>query len=179
MKVCRLALVVAMALATSALAKEQTFDLKKLRALRFEVASSTDLAGIGKDLKVVVMHLPLEEEFAKVLGPITRMFILEGERILFDSFEWDDVSDAVEPGPNTRTFFKLNWSVIKPSKSAKQAFLVITGVIPQQEPGEAIKTANRILVLRYSTETGFEDVVDATSARPAVISGTEIKIPLQ
>jgi hypothetical protein len=158
----------------------RAFDLKKMKALRFEVASTSELAGLGLDLKVVVMTQPLDNEAAaKKLGPVTRMFVLQGEQVVFDSFAWDEVSEAVEPGPTTRTFFDLKWSVVKPVKTAKTGFLVLTGAVPQQDPGEAIRTASRVLVMTYRAESGFEEVLDAISARPAVVTGTEVRIPIQ
>ena len=160
--------------------ERKLFDLKKLKELRFlryEMVSTTDLQGIGQGLKVVLMARAIPGGEGKGLAAISRLFVLEGERIEFDSFDWDDVSDSLEPGPNTKTFFDLKWSVVRASKTAR-ALLVLTGLAPQQEPGEPIRTASRTLVMSYRPDAGFDQVADVTSLKPAVIQGGELKVAL-
>ena len=56
--------------------------------------------------------------------------------------------------------------------------LVLTGLAPQQEPGEPIRTASRTLVMSYRPDAGFDQVADVTSLKPAVIQGGELKVAL-
>ena len=66
---------------------------------------------------------------------------------------------------------------VRASKTAR-GLLVLTGITPQQDPGEPVRTAPRTLVLSYRPDAGFDQVVDVTSVKPAVIQGGELKVAL-
>lgn len=152
------------------------FDLKGLNGRQYQIESRSDLQGIGEGLQVIVMRRATPEGEEKGLTHINRLFVLAGDRVVFDSFEFDEVGEAVEPGINTRTFFRIKWSVLKRGKNA--GLLVLTGLVPLQDPGEPLRLGNRTLVLALQGDGGFDDVVDATSAKPAAVGGTDVRIPL-
>ena len=155
------------------------FDLKALQARHFVVDSRAELAGVGQGLEVVVLSRPTPEGAGKGLDRVARLFVLSGGRVEFDSFEWDGVGDAVEPGVNSKTFFGVKWSVARPPRARKGGgLLVLTGVVPLQDPGEPIRTGSRVLVLSYNQEAGFDQVLDGTGARPAVVGSTDVRFPL-
>jgi hypothetical protein len=153
------------------------FVLKGFTGRGYQVESREELKGIGKDFQVLVLSLTLPEAECKCkeLGKLQRLFVLEGERVEMDSFVEDGIEDAIEPSINTTTFFDLKWSVTK----SKPALLVLTGVTPQQSPGEAARPAQRTLVLSYSQENGFEMVADTVSLKPAIVGPTDVRVPLK
>ncbi len=153
------------------------FVLKSYTIRGYKVESRDELRGIGKGLQVLVLSLTLPEAECKCkeLGVLQRLFVLDGERVELDTFVEDGIEDAIEPSINSATFFNLKWSVTK----TKPAMLVLTGVTPQQTPGEKVKTAQRTLVLSWTSDGGFDMVADVTSARPAVVGPTDVRVPLQ
>jgi hypothetical protein len=153
------------------------FILKNYSIRGYKIESRDELKGIGKGLQVLVLSLTLPEAECqcKELGIVQRLFVLDGERVELDSFVEDGIEDAIEPSVNTPTFFNLKWSVTK----SKPAMLVLTGVTPQQNPGEKVKTAQRTLVLGWSSDGGFEAVADVTSSKAAVVGPTDVRVPLQ
>jgi hypothetical protein len=174
-------LLVLAALSPAAHADERRlFDVKDLRARRYSVESSTDVVlPSGRQLTAVVLTCATPDGADKGLAKISRFFLLDGDRVEFDSFAWDQVHDSVEPGPNSRTFFNLTWEVPKLPKGSKSTpTLILKGLIPLQNPGEPIRTGNRVLILAFRGEHGFEALVDATSGRPAVVGTGEVRIPL-
>ena len=153
------------------------FDLKSLKALHYEVASRTDLVGVGQGLQVVTMILNLPEGEAAGLSLVTRVFVLQNDRVEFDSFQWDRVPNGIEPSVNSRTFFKARWSVASRGKN-KEGLFVLSGTVPLQDPGEPVRTGERTLVLEYKAESGFVQILDVTGRKPATVTATEVKIPL-
>lgn len=153
------------------------FVLKSYTSRGYQVESREELKGIGKGLQVLVLALPLPEAecVCKELGRLQRLFILDGERVEMDSFVEDGIEDAIEPSVNTATFFNLKWSVTK----TKPAMLVLTGISPQQSPGEKVRTAERTLVMSWTPEAGFEALAETISARPAIVGPADIRIPLK
>jgi hypothetical protein len=154
------------------------FNLKSLLKQQYEVAQREDLKGIGQGLTLVVMALPLPEAEGqgKGLERIQRLYVLDGDRVVFDSFTFDRIPETSEPSVNSPTFFGLQWAVQKGAK-AKDGVLILKGLRPLQDPGEPVRTGHRILVLSYGAG-GFDPVVDAVSARPATLTPTEVKVPL-
>ncbi len=153
------------------------FVLKNFTTRGYQVQSREELRGIGRGFQVLVLSLamPEAENKCKELGTLQRLFVLDGERVELDSFVEDGVEDAIEPSLNTATFFNLKWSVTK----GKPGLLVLSGVTPQQSPGEAPRTAQRTLVLQWTPDGGFEALVDVTSSRPAVVGPADVRVPLQ
>jgi len=152
------------------------FVMKSYTSRGYQVQAREELKGIGKGLQVLVLSLTLPEAECKCkeLGTLQRLFVLDGERVELDTFAEDGVEDAIEPSINTPTFFNLQWSVTK----SKAPMLVLTGVTPQQAPGEKPKTAMRTMVMAWSSNGGFEAVADVTSARPAIVGPGEVRVPL-
>lgn len=164
-------------------AEEDTRPLINLRELakqHYEVVKREDLKGIGQGLMVVEMAvaLPEAEGQGKGLERISRLFVLDGDRITFDSFRFDGIPETGEPSVNSRTFFQLQWSVLKGAKG-KNGQLMLKGIVPMQDPGEKVRTGQRVLVLSYHGVGGFETEVDAVSARPATVGPGEVRIPLE
>lgn len=155
--------------------RRRVFDPAAMRGLRFEVASRGPLEGFGKPLELLALTRAIPEGQDKGLGAVSRIVILDGNRVEFDSFSWDKVGDMVEPGVDTRTFFSARVSVMKAAKG-KTAYLVIAGLMPQQDIGQTARSVNRVLVLSYTPETGFDEVVDAKSSRPAAVTVGSVKI---
>jgi hypothetical protein len=153
------------------------FVMKSFTSRGYQVESREELKGIGTGFQVLVLALTLPEAECKCkeLGKLHRLFVLDGERIELDTFVEDGVEDAIEPSINSETFFDLKWSVTK----TKPAMLVLTGVTPQQSPGEEARPAQRTLVLSWSANDGFEMVADAVSAKPAILGPTDLRIPLK
>jgi len=153
----------------------RVFDSAALRGLRFEMASRGPLEGFGKSLELLVLTRAIPEGQEKGLGSVSRIVILDGNRVEFDSFTWDKVGDMVEPGVDTRTFFSARVSPLKAAKG-KSSYLVIAGLMPQQDVGQPARSINRVLVLSYTPEAGFDDVLDAKSAKPAAVTVGSVKI---
>lgn len=153
------------------------FDVRGLRIRGYEIVMRTELVGIGEGLQVVVMSRRVEECGDSGLDKVTRMFILSGDRIEFDSFEWDEIGDYVEPGINSRTFFGLEWSTHKRARPKAEPFLVLRGTVPLQQPGESIRTARRTLVLSRGS-AGFDLVADVLGASVPILGPTDVRVPL-
>lgn len=155
------------------------FNPVVLKKRGFEIVSHTDIQGVGTGLVAVLAHqvLPEAEGTGSGLERISRLFVLAGDRIVFDSFAWDDVGEFVEPSINSRTFFQLSWSVVKGPKT--RPFLVLRGITPLQATGEPIRTGQRVLVLSYEAPATFDALVDAVGDAEPVITPTEVRFPLK
>jgi len=163
----------------SPLEDRPVFNPVILKKLGFEIVSHTDIVGIGEGLVAVLATqvLPEAEGTGSGLERISRLFVLSGDRVLFDSFAWDEVGEFVEPSVNSRTFFQLSWSVVKGPKT--RAFLVLRGLVPMQEPGEPIRTGQRVLVLSFEPPVTFDAQVDAVGDVLPVVTPTEVRFPLK
>lgn len=155
------------------------FNPVVLKKRGFEIVSHTDIQGVGTGLVAVLTQqvLPEAEGTGSGLERISRLFVLAGDRIVFDSFEWDEVGEFVEPSINSRTFFQLSWTVVKGPKT--RPFLVLRGITPQQATGEPIRTGQRVLVLSYEAPATFDALVDAVGDGEPVVTPTEVRFPLK
>lgn len=155
------------------------FNPVLLKQRGFDTVSHTDIQGVGTGLVAVLatQALPEAEGTGSGLERISRLFVLAGDRIVFDTFDWDRVGEFVEPSVNTRTFFGLSWSVVKGPKT--RPFLVLRGLSPLQEPGEPIRTGQRVLVLSFVPPGTFDGLVDAVGDVEPVVTPTEVRFPLR
>lgn len=155
------------------------FNPVTLKQRGFDTVSHTDIQGVGTGLVAVLatQALPEAEGTGNGLERISRLFVLAGDRIVFDTFDRDRVGEFVEPSINTRTFFGLSWSVIKGPKT--RPFLVLRGLVPLQEPGEPIRTGQRVLVLSFEAPGTFDGLVDAVGEVEPVVTPTEVRFPLR
>lgn len=167
------------AAARPALEDRPVFNPVVLKKRGFEIVSHTDIQGVGTGLVAVLttQALPEAEGTGSGLERISRLFVLIGDRIVFDSFDWDNVGEFVEPSINSRTFFQLAWSVVKGQKT--RPFLVLRGITPLQSPGEPIRTGQRVLVLSYEAPATFDALVDAVGDVEAIVTPTEVRFPLK
>jgi hypothetical protein len=153
------------------------FNLKALQAVRFEVDSRSDMVGIGAGFQLVILSHAIRDGEGKGLDRISRVFVLQGDRVEFDSFLWDGVGDAVEPGIASKTFFAVRTKMVKGVR-ARAPYLVLSGTVPIQNPGEPIRISNRMLVLSWTAEQGFKTALDVTSDAPPVLSGASVRVDL-
>ncbi|MBM4395476.1 MAG: hypothetical protein FJ087_07275 [Deltaproteobacteria bacterium] len=172
-----LAILAALPAAAQPADKERpAFDLKSLRARQWDIATRGPIAGVEPAVQGIVMTMPLPEGQEKGLGAVSRLFLLDAhDRIVFDSFVNDKVSDSIEPSVNSRTFFELKWSVTRAARG-RPAYLVLSGTVPRQAPGEPIRTVQRTTVLAYTPGKGFEEVVDVVGPKPAITGPGEIRL---
>ena len=163
----------------AALEDRPVFNPVMLKQRGFDTVSHTDIQGVGTGLVAVLatQALPEAEGTGSGLERISRLFVLAGDRIVFDTFGWDRVGEFVEPSVNTRTFFGLSWSVVKGPKT--RPFLVLRGLVPLQEPGEPIRTGQRVLVLSLEAPGTFDGLVDAVGEVEPVVTPTEVRFPLR
>jgi len=151
------------------------FDLKALRALRWEIQSRAPVTGVEGAVQAVVMTMKLPEGKQFGLEEISRLFLLDAnDGIVFDSFAWDRVSEGVEPSVNTRTFFELKWSLAKPARG-RPAYLTLSGKVPVQAPGDPVRAVFRTTVIAW-TGKAFEEVVDVRAQRPAITGPGEVRV---
>jgi len=156
--------------------RRSVFDPAALRGLRFEVASRGPLEGFAKPFEVLVLTRAVAEGQEKGIGPVSRVVILDGNRVEFDSFTWDKVADTVEPSLDTRTFFNVRVNVLKAATKGKPSYLVLAGLVPLQDIGQPVHTANRLLVLGHTPGHGFWEAVDAKSAKSAIVNYGNVRI---
>lgn len=149
---------------------------KSLKMRGYEVVEQVDLAGFGPGWSAVLLSLQLPEADMEALSTISRFYILDGERIEFDSFNFDAIEDGIEPSVSTRTFFGMKWEIQMKGKSPSG--LILTGIVPRQAPGEKIRIATRTLVLRWSKSGGFAEAADVVSSEPARVSGGIMTVPV-
>jgi len=149
---------------------------KSLKMRGYEVVEQVDLAGFGPGWTAVLLTLRLPEAALESLTAISRLYILEGDRIEFDSFAFDAIEDGIEPSVNTRTFFNMKWEIQMRGKSPSG--LILTGIVPRQAPGSDVRTASRTLVLRWSKSGGFSEAADVISCDPARVSGGIMTVPI-
>lgn len=152
------------------------FDLKALRSLGWEIESRAPVAGIEPAVQAVVMTIALPEGQGVGLGRVSRLFLLDAtDHVVFDSFAFDKVSDSIEPSVNSRTFFGLKWSVTRGTRG-RPAYLVLSGTMPLQAPGEPVRTCQRTAVLSQVAGDGFVEVVDVRGPRPAITGPGEVRV---
>lgn len=149
---------------------------KSLKMRGYEVIEQVELTGFGPGWTAVLLSLRLPESETDALATINRLYILDGDRIEFDSFAFDAIEDAIEPSTSTRTFFGMKWEVMMKGKAP--GGLVLTGIVPRQAPGDPVKIATRTLVLRWSKAGGFKEAADVISCEPARVSGGIITVPV-
>lgn len=151
------------------------FDFRSLKIRGF-VVESRGVIPEWPSVEVVLLanQIPEGEPFG--LNKISRLFILEGDRIEFDSFIWDGVEDGIAPSVNSSTFFNLAWRLDKLGRS-KSVHLIVTGTVPLQKAGEPPKTANRTLVITKEN-SGLELVADIVGRSSATVKGAEVKLTL-
>ncbi|HNZ02814.1 MAG TPA: hypothetical protein PKK50_01605 [Myxococcota bacterium] len=149
---------------------------KSLKMRGYEVVDQVDLTSFGPGWSAVLLSLKLEDAETDTLAAVNRLYILDGDRIEFDSFSFDAIEDAIEPSVSTRTFFKMKWEVRMKGKSPNG--LVLTGIVPRQAQGEPVRTSNRTLVLGWSKTTGFFEAADVVSRDPARVSGGIVTVPV-
>ena len=149
---------------------------KSLKMRGYEVIEQVELTGFGPGWTAVLLSLRLPESETDALATISRLYILDGDRIEFDSFAFDAIEDAIEPSTSTRTFFGMKWEVMMKGKAP--GGLVLTGIVPRQAPGDPVKIATRTLVLRWSKGGGFKEAADVISCEPARVSGGIITVPV-
>ena len=165
--------------AASALDDRPVFNPVVLKKRGYQVMPAEDVVDFGDSLVAVMTAqvLPEAEGTNSGLEQISRLFILSGDRIVFDSFEMDDVGEFVEPSINSRTFFQLTWSVVKVTKG--KSYLVLRGITPRQKSGEPIRTAKRVVVLTQKGPASFEVLVDSAGTTDPVVTATEVRIPIK
>ncbi len=165
--------------AKATLEDRPVFNPVELKKRGFDTVSHTDIQGVGTGLVAVLVSqvLPEAEGTGSGLERISRLFVLAGDRIVFDTFDWDRVGEFVEPSVNSRTFFQLSWSVVKGPKT--RSFLVLRGLVPLQDPGEPIRTGQRVLVLSFDPPATFDALVDAVGDVESVVTPNEVRFPLK
>ena len=149
---------------------------KSLKIRGYQVEEQVELPGFGPGWSAVHLTLALPEAENKALSSVSRLYILDGDRIEFDSFIFDAIEDGIEPSVNTRTFFQMKWNVSM--KRSKPAGLVLKGIVPRQAPGDNIRVAMRTLVLVWSKKDGFRETADVISREPARISSGRLTVPV-
>ncbi|HOD06779.1 MAG TPA: hypothetical protein PKG98_01650 [Myxococcota bacterium] len=149
---------------------------KSLKMRGYEVVDQVDLASFGPGWSAVLLSLKLEDSETDALAAVNRLYILDGDRIEFDSFSFDAIEDAIEPSVSTRTFFQLKWEIRMKGKVPNG--LVLTGIVPRQAQGEPVCTSNRTLVLGWSKTKGFFESADVVSRDPARVSGGIVTVPV-
>ena len=142
---------------------------KSLKMRGYDVIEQVELAQFGPGWSAVLLKLALPEAENEALAEVSRLYILEGDRIEFDSFAFDAIEDGIEPSVSTRTFFRMKWEVTMKGKSPSG--LILTGIVPRQLPGDKIRVATRTLVLTWNKASGFREVVDVVSREPARVNG--------
>lgn len=142
---------------------------KSLKIRGYDVIEQVELAQFGPGWSAVLLKLALPEAENEALAEVSRLYILEGDRIEFDSFAFDAIEDGIEPSVSTRTFFRMKWEVTMKGKSP--GGLILTGIVPRQLPGDKIRVATRTLVLTWSKANGFREVADVVSREPARVNG--------
>lgn len=148
---------------------------KSLKIRGYDVAEQKELPGFGPGWTAVLLTLALPEAENEALSSISRLYILDGDRIEFDSFAFDAIEDGIEPSVSTRTFFKMAWDVTM--KGRNPVGLVLKGLVPRQSPGDPVRVATRTLVLTWDKKHGFREAVDVVSREPARISGGVLTVP--
>lgn len=148
------------------------FDFHALQKQKWELVSKTDLSSIVKGFSLIILQHSVPEGEEKGLSKINRVFIIDGDRVEFDSFLWDKVGDTVEPSTASKTFFGVKVQVQR--AQGKTFFLVMTGIMPTHLPGDPITTTNRLLVVQYDGDKKkWETVGEATSSKAITVSGNQ------
>lgn len=149
---------------------------KSLKVRGYQVVEQVELSAFGNGWSAVLLSLALPEAETEALSAVSRLYILEGDRIEFDSFAFDSIEDSIEPSINTRTFFKMKWEVLYKGKTPSG--LVLTGIVPRQASGEKVRVATRTLVLQWTPATSFRETADVVSREPARVSGGIMTVPV-
>jgi hypothetical protein len=149
---------------------------KSLKIRGYDVVEQVELTGFGPGWSAVLLKLALPEAENQALAAVNRLYILDGDRIEFDSFSFDAIEDGIEPSVSTRTFFQMKWEVTMKGKAPSG--LLLTGIVPRQLPGDKIRVATRTLVLTWSKGNGFHESADVVSREPARLNGGTLTVPV-
>lgn len=156
--------------------KRPVINKRSLKIRGYKVAEQVELSDFGPGWSAVHLTLDLPEAQNKALSSISRLYVLDGDRIEFDSFAFDTIEDGIEPSVNTRTFFDMKWEVTK--KGRRPSGLVLKGIVPRQSAGEDVRVETRTLVLIWSKDNGFQETADVVSRDPARISSGILTVPV-
>jgi len=110
--------------------------------------------------KLYIFELP--ETGGESYGNLSRVFIVRDDRVEYDSFEWDSVN--LSGGKKLfHSFYSASAQAFK-GKHFTDA-VSVSGKTIASEEGEPLKVMNRVVILKYAKDAGFDIAAEASSAK--------------